>query len=66
MVGNSLRSDVEPVIALGGWGIHMPYHVTWEHELQHGVKSGHPRVAMIEGPSGIASALVCFDRLARA
>lgn len=28
IVGNSLRSDIEPVIGLGGWGIHMPYHVT--------------------------------------
>ncbi len=32
MVGNSLRSDIAPVIALGGWGVHMPYHVTWAHE----------------------------------
>lgn len=33
MVGNSLRSDIEPVVRLGGWGVHMPYHVTWAHEL---------------------------------
>lgn len=32
MVGNSVRSDVLPVIELGGHGIHIPYHVTWEHE----------------------------------
>jgi putative hydrolase of the HAD superfamily len=32
MVGNSLRSDIAPVLALGGWGVHMPYHVTWVHE----------------------------------
>jgi len=24
MVGNSLRSDIEPVLRLGGWGVHMP------------------------------------------
>ena len=29
MVGNSLRSDIEPVVRLGGWGVHLPYHVTW-------------------------------------
>src|SRR5699024_5681739 len=29
MVGNSMRSDIEPVVELGGFGIHMPYHVTW-------------------------------------
>lgn len=32
MVGNSLRSDIVPVVALGGAAIHIPYQVTWEHE----------------------------------
>jgi putative hydrolase of the HAD superfamily len=32
MIGNSLRSDIVPVLELGGWGVHMPYHVTWAHE----------------------------------
>ena len=33
MVGNSVRSDVLPVIKLGGFGLHIPYHVTWDHEI---------------------------------
>ena len=32
MVGNSLRSDVVPVVAAGGRAVHIPYEVTWEHE----------------------------------
>ena len=32
MIGNSVRSDVLPVLALGGHAIHVPYHITWEHE----------------------------------
>jgi putative hydrolase of the HAD superfamily len=32
MVGNSLRSDVVPVVALGARAVHIPYHVTWSHE----------------------------------
>ncbi len=32
MVGNSLRSDVVPVVALGGRAVHIPYHLTWQHE----------------------------------
>lgn len=32
MIGNSLKSDIMPVLNLGGHGIHVPYHVTWEHE----------------------------------
>ncbi|MBB5015379.1 HAD family hydrolase [Rehaibacterium terrae] len=41
MVGNSLRSDIEPVVRLGGWGVHMPYHVTWAHELENGLQPEH-------------------------
>lgn len=32
MVGNSLRSDVVPVVALGARAVHIPYEVTWQHE----------------------------------
>ncbi len=32
MVGNSLKSDVLPVLKIGAWGIHVPYHTTWVHE----------------------------------
>ncbi len=33
MVGNSVTSDVLPVLRIGGAGVHVPYHVTWAHEL---------------------------------
>ncbi|MBX3312791.1 MAG: HAD family hydrolase [Actinobacteria bacterium] len=32
MVGNSVRSDVLPVLEIGGHAVHVPYHVTWAHE----------------------------------
>ena len=32
MIGNSLKSDVLPVLNLGGFAIHVPYHTTWEYE----------------------------------
>ncbi|MES2812245.1 MAG: HAD family hydrolase [Bacteroidota bacterium] len=32
MIGNSLKSDVLPVLNIGGFGIHIPYHTTWEYE----------------------------------
>ena len=32
MIGNSLKSDILPVLAIGGHGFHVPYHVTWGHE----------------------------------
>jgi putative hydrolase of the HAD superfamily len=42
MAGNSLRSDVLPVLAAGGWGVHVPHPVTWAAEHAEPPK-GHPR-----------------------
>jgi len=58
MIGNSLRSDVEPVIALGGWGIHTPYTTTWAHEAEHGLSADEPRLreaaAAADWPQAVA------------
>ena len=32
MIGNSLKSDVIPVLNLGGHAFHVPFHTTWEYE----------------------------------
>jgi putative hydrolase of the HAD superfamily len=32
MVGNSLKSDILPVVALGGRAVYIPYALTWAHE----------------------------------
>ncbi|MEO1010216.1 MAG: HAD family hydrolase [Bacteroidota bacterium] len=32
MVGNSLKSDVLPIINIGAKAIHVPFHTTWQHE----------------------------------
>jgi putative hydrolase of the HAD superfamily len=32
MVGNSLKSDILPVVNLGGSAVHIPFHTTWAHE----------------------------------
>ena len=32
MIGNSLKSDVLPILNIGGYGVHVPYHTTWEYE----------------------------------
>lgn len=36
MVGNSLRSDILPVVELGGSAVYIPYHITWAHEVVNG------------------------------
>ena len=32
MIGNSLKSDVLPIINIKAFAIHVPFHTTWEHE----------------------------------
>lgn len=33
MVGNSVKSDIAPVVNVGGWAIHTPHDVVWVHEM---------------------------------
>lgn len=41
MIGNSLKSDVLPVLGIGGRAVHIPFHTTWAHEkIDH--KITHP------------------------
>lgn len=40
MVGNSVPSDVQPVLDIGGYAVHIPYEVTAAHELHHQDPSG--------------------------
>lgn len=37
MIGNSVKSDILPVINIGAKAIHVPYHTTWQHENNHDV-----------------------------
>ncbi|MNT12394.1 hypothetical protein D3C72_1473190 [compost metagenome] len=33
MVGNSIKSDIIPVLELQSYAAHIPYHTTWAHEV---------------------------------
>jgi putative hydrolase of the HAD superfamily len=33
MIGNSVKSDIAPVVNIGGWAIHTPHDVVWVHEM---------------------------------
>lgn len=57
MIGNSLKSDVLPVLSIGGHGIHVPYHTTWAHEtIEHHVD--HINFRHVDKISGILPLLV--------
>ncbi|MFJ6023303.1 HAD family hydrolase [Brevundimonas sp. NPDC092305] len=47
MAGNSMKSDVLPALEAGAFGVHIPYHVTWAHELAD-APEGHARYGALE------------------
>jgi putative hydrolase of the HAD superfamily len=47
MIGNSLKSDILPVLEIGGHAIHVPYHTTWAHEKIEGTIE-HPNFNQVE------------------
>lgn len=48
MAGNSLKSDILPVLELGGAGVHVPYHITWAHEHVERRPDAHERFRSVE------------------
>ena len=46
MIGNSLKSDIAPALAIGAWAIHIPFHITWQ--LEHFDDIDHERLVKIE------------------
>ena len=57
MIGNSLKSDVLPVLGIGGYAVHVPYHTTWEHEKIHH-KVEHPNFRTLEKISDVLEILL--------
>lgn len=56
MIGNSLKSDVLPVLAIGGHAVHVPYHTTWAHEVvEHTIE--HANFRQIEHIKSILTEL---------
>lgn len=41
MIGNSLKSDVLPLLEIGAKAIHIPFHTTWAHELIEKQENDH-------------------------
>lgn len=56
MIGNSLKSDIVPVLETGAWAIHIPFHTTWEHEKIKG-EIKHPKFRQLSNASEVKEAL---------
>jgi putative hydrolase of the HAD superfamily len=57
MIGNSLKSDVLPVLGIGGYAVHIPFHTTWEHEKIHH-KVDHPNFRTLDKISDVLEILL--------
>ncbi len=60
MVGNSVRSDIAPVMALGARAVHIPYRITWAHETPENGLAGDA----FDTLSAITDLPAYLDRLA--
>jgi putative hydrolase of the HAD superfamily len=56
MVGNSVKSDILPVLALGGRAVHIEYELTWEMELAH-ADTSHEGFAELDSIRGLPALL---------
>ncbi|GAB1596717.1 HAD family hydrolase [Lysobacter sp. PAGU 2638] len=61
MVGNAMRSDIAPVVELGGHGVHVPYHLTWVHEREAPIADAS-RVRTLDDASGLFDVLDEIER----
>jgi putative hydrolase of the HAD superfamily len=60
MIGNSVRSDVLPVVELGGHAAHLPYTYTWEVEMvpdANGADHGYHELTSVREVPGLVASL---------
>lgn len=57
MIGNSMKSDILPVLELGGSAVYVPFEVTWAHEQTEGEEMDNTRFCRIEGIEGVLGLL---------
>ncbi len=57
MVGNSLRSDIAPVIKIGGYAVHIPYPITWALEMDDTFVADDNKMCSVESAAQIPAAV---------
>ncbi len=62
MVGNSLRSDILPVLELGGRAVYVPYQFTWQHESAEPPPDGTPGFHQIDNLGRLPALLEGWER----
>lgn len=57
MIGNSVKSDIMPVLELGGYAAHIPHHVTWAHEHYEG-EINHPQFITLKNMKEVLNYII--------
>jgi putative hydrolase of the HAD superfamily len=61
MAGNSIRSDVLPMIAAGGHGVYVPFQILWDHEHEV-VPAETARFHTVDDMRGVVEVVTLIDR----
>ena len=56
MIGNSIKSDILPVINIGAKAIYVPYHTTWQHEKDHDI-ADNSKFVTVDNLTGVLDIL---------
>jgi putative hydrolase of the HAD superfamily len=64
MIGNSPRSDIAPVLGLGGWAIHVPHPLTWAHERVENEEAmaSHERFRLVASLADVPATIAGLER----
>jgi putative hydrolase of the HAD superfamily len=57
MVGNSLHSDIAPVLQIGGFAVHVPYPLTWALDHHEGLVADEDRMRTVESAAQVPDAV---------
>ena len=57
MVGNSLHSDIAPVLQIGGFAVHVPYPLTWALDHHEGFVADEDRMRTVESAAQVPDAV---------
>lgn len=57
MIGNSVKSDILPVVNIGAQAIHVPFHITWQYEQVSEEKITHNKFLRVERIKGVLELL---------
>jgi putative hydrolase of the HAD superfamily len=64
MIGNSVRSDVLPVVEAGGWAVHVPAALSWSHEHADAPEPAKARYIEVPALDRLADAIAALERRA--